>query len=107
MVVVLPKKFPCLSRIAFPACDDGHLTRVPNGQWVADPLKGGVSSMRTGRNVGSSRIPYRVGFDDQPVSVTQQILYDIQRTQQGLSYMFTVRFDHLRLGIQTKDWFLD
>ena len=80
MVVVLPKKFPCLSRMAFPADDDGHLTRVPNGQWVADPLKGGVSSMRTGRNTGSSRIPYGVGFDGQPVSVTQQILYDLRGT---------------------------
>ena len=87
MVVVLPKKFPCLSRIAFTAGDDGHLTRVPNGQWVADPWKGGVSSMRTGRNVGSSRIPYGVGFDDQPVSVTQQILYDNRRTQQGHIYV--------------------
>ena len=42
MVVVLPKKFPCLSRIAFTAGDDGHLKRVPNGQWVADPWQGGV-----------------------------------------------------------------
>ena len=80
MVVVPPKKFPCLSRIAFTADDDGHLTRVPNGQWEADSLKRGVRSMRTGRNVGSRRIPYGVGFDDQPVSVTQQILYDLRRT---------------------------
>ena len=87
MVVVLPKKFPCLSRIAFTADDDGHLTRVPNGQWVAVPLKGSVSSMRTGRNAGKSRIQYGVGFDDQPVSVTQQILYDLRRTQQGHIYV--------------------
>ena len=45
MVVVLPNKFPGLSRIEFPADDDVHLTRVPNGHWVAVPLKdGGVKS---------------------------------------------------------------
>ena len=70
MVFVLPRKFPCLSRIAFVADVDGQLTRVSNAQLVADRLEGGISSMRTGRNVGSIRSPYGVGFVDQAVSVT-------------------------------------
>ena len=76
---MLPRKYPSLSSVAYPADDDGHLTRVSNGQLVADPRKGGVSSMSTGRNVGSHRSPYGVGYNDQTVSVMKQILYDRHR----------------------------
>ena len=87
MVVVPPRKLPYLPRIAFSADDDGHLTRVPTGHLVPDPWKCRVSSMRTGRKLGSSTIPYGVGFDDQPVSVTQQILYDLRRIYQCHIYV--------------------
>ena len=86
MVFVLPRKFPCLFRIAFAADDDGYLTRclsriafVVDVIGHTDPRKGGVSSMSTGRNVGSHRSPYGVGYNDQTVSVMKQILYDRHR----------------------------